>query len=77
MIPRIQLYSLLAFAFVLGVFGIYASGVQRGINRTQAKINEDRVDKLKTAKEIEDEVRNADDPYLVDRASAWLREKSD
>ena len=73
MISRIQLYVLLGLAFVAGVFGVYSSGVQRGIDRTRDKLNEDRLDKMKTAKEIEDEVRNADDPYLVDRAGQWVR----
>lgn len=73
MISRIQLYVLLAFAFVGGIFGIYVSGVQRGIDKARSKVNEDRLDKIITAKEIEDEIRKADDPYLVDRASQWLR----
>lgn len=73
MISRIQLYMLLGLAFVAGIFGVYSSGVQRGIDRARGKLDEDRLDKMKTAKEIEDEVRMADDPYLVDRAGQWLR----
>lgn len=68
---RLQLYALLALAFVAGVLGIYASGVQRGIARQQAKIDRARLDKIGQAKEIEDAV-NAD-PHLVDRARQWVR----
>ena len=77
MLTRLQLYALLAFAFVAGIFGVYVSGVQRGIDRARARVNEDRLDAIKTAKEIEDEVRSADDPYLVDRASQWVRKDRD
>jgi len=77
MITRLQLYILLALAFVAGVFGVYVSGVQRGIDKARNKINEDRLDKILTAKEIEDEIRKADDPYLVDRARTWVRKDSE
>ncbi len=73
MISRIQLYVLLGLAFVAGIFGVYSGGVQRGIDKARSRLDEDRLDKMKTAKEIEDEVRMADDPYLVDRAGQWLR----
>lgn len=75
MITRLQLYLLLSIAFIGGILGIYVTGVQRGIDKARSKINKDRLDAIKTAKDIEDEVRSADDPYLVDRASQWLRNK--
>ena len=77
MISRIQLYVLLGLAFVAGIFGVYSSGVQRGIDKVRGKLGEDRLDKMKTAKEVEDEVRMADDPYLVDHAGKWLRKNSE
>ena len=70
---RLQLYALLALAFVAGIAGIYMAGVQRGIARQQAKIDRARLDKIGQAKEIEDAV-NAD-PHLVDRARQWVREE--
>lgn len=68
---RLQLYALLALAFVAGIAGIYATGVQRGIDRQRSKLDRDRLDKLTRAKEIEDEI-NAD-PDIVSRASRWVR----
>jgi len=59
MFGRIQLYALLAFAFVAGMLGIYVSGVQRGIDRTKRKIDEKRLSSMKTAKEVEDEVEKS------------------
>ena len=70
---RLQLWALVALAFVAGVFGIYMSGVQRGIDRQREKLNAKRLTNFKTAKEIEDEINS--DPYLADRASKWVRHK--
>lgn len=75
MFGRIQLYALLAFAFVAGMLGIYVSGVQRGIDRTKRKIDEKRLSNMKTAKEVEDEVEVMDDTHLADRANEWVRSK--
>ena len=73
MIARLQLYGLLALAFVAGVFGIYMAGVQRGIARQQSKIDANRLDNYKTAKETADEVEAMDDPHLADLARRWVR----
>ena len=56
---RLQLYALVALAFVAGLLGIYMAGVQRGIDRQRTKIDRARLDKIGQAKEIEDEI-NAD-----------------
>jgi len=72
-IARLQLYGLLALAFVAGVFGIYMAGVQRGIARQQSKIDANRLDNYKTAKETADEVEAMDDPHLADLARRWVR----
>lgn len=70
---KVQLYLLVALAFVAGIFGIYATGVQRGIARQQAKIDANRLDNYKTAKETADEVEAMDDPRLSDLARRWVR----
>jgi hypothetical protein len=70
-LSRIQLYLFVGIAFVLGALGIYASGVQRGIDRQRGRIDRDRLKKIGQAKEIEDEI-NAD-PDIVDRARRWVR----
>lgn len=72
---RIQLYLLIGAAFILGAVGIYASGVQRGIDRSRNRINEQRLENIRTAKEVEDEIEALDDIGLVDRASEWVRKK--
>jgi hypothetical protein len=72
---KVQLYLLVALAFIAGIFGIYASGVQRGIDRTKRKLDEKRLDNFATAKEVSDEVQVLDDSGLADRASKWVRDK--
>ena len=74
---RIQLYLLIGAAFFLGVVGIYASGVQRGIDRTRNKINEKRLDDVRAAKEVEDEIEGLGDTSLADRANEWVRKSRD
>jgi len=74
---RIQLYLLIGAAFFLGVVGIYASGVQRGIDRTRNKINEKRLDDVRAAKEVEDEIESLGDTSLADRANEWVRKSRD
>jgi hypothetical protein len=71
MFARIQLYLLIGAAFVLGALGIYASGVQRGIDKQRGQIDRARLSQIIKAKEIEDEVR--DDRNVADRAHRWVR----
>lgn len=72
-ISKLQLYGLIAVSFVLGLLGIYSAGVARGTDKVKRKIDEKRISNLKTQKEIDDEIRSLDDPYLVDRANKWVR----
>jgi hypothetical protein len=75
MLGRLQLYGLIAIAFVAGLLGIYVSGVQSGIDRAKRKIDEKRLDNFATAKEVNDEVQVLDDSSLSDRADKWVRSK--
>jgi hypothetical protein len=77
MFSRIQLYLFIGAAFVLGAVGIYASGVQRGIDRTQRRIDKQRLDNMKTAKDVKDEVEILDDVDLARRAQRWVRKSDD
>ena len=74
---RIQLYLFIGAAFILGVVGIYASGVQRGIDRTKRKINERRLENFHTAMEVEEEIEILDDTHLATRAKEWVRNKDE
>jgi len=73
MLARFQLYLFIGAAFILGAVGIYASGVQRGIDRTKRRIDEKRLDNMQTAEKVENEIEILDDSGLSDRASEWVR----
>jgi hypothetical protein len=77
MFSRIQLYLFIGAAFILGAVGIYASGVQRGIDRTQRRIDKQRLDNIKTAKDVQDEVEILGDVDLARRAQRWVRNPDD
>jgi hypothetical protein len=73
MVARFQLYLFLAAAFVLGALGIYATGVQRGADRAQRKVDGRRLGNMQAAKEVEDEIEILDDVDLARRAAEWVR----
>jgi hypothetical protein len=72
---RLKLYLLAALSFVAGLLGIYASGVHRGKSSERNRRNEERLDAMKEAKNVEDNVRSLDDDALADRASKWVRDQ--
>ena len=75
MFLRLKLYVATVAAFILALLGIYWSGRKDGAAAVRADITEDRLDAMKTAKEIEDEIRSldVDDPAFIDRAGQWVR----
>lgn len=73
MFMRLKLYAIGVVAFVLALLGIYWSGRRDGAAAVKADANEARLDAVKTAKEVEDEVRSLDDDSLDVRAAHWLR----
>ena len=44
---KLQLYALVGAAFVLGLIGIYSTGVARGQDKIKRKIDEKRLANLK------------------------------
>jgi hypothetical protein len=74
---RIKLYAIGVVVFVLALLGIYWSGRKDGAAAAKVDASEARLDAVKTAKDVEDEIRSLDDPAFVDRASQWMRKDSD
>jgi len=68
---QIKMYLLGVVAFVVTVFGIYLKGKSAGRQGAENKHMRRRVDAMKQAKDVRDEVES--DPDLVRRASEWLR----
>ena len=73
MLNRIKLYAAAGLAFVLGLVGIYWRGKLDGAKAERDKQTRRRVDAMKQAKDVRDEIM--DDPYLIDRAEQWVRTK--
>ncbi len=73
LLGRLKLYAIGAAAFVLALLGIYWSGRRDGAAAVKADINENRLDTVRQAKEIEDEIKSLDDPAFIDRAGQWVR----
>ena len=73
MFLRLKLFVAGLAAFMLALLGIYWSGRRDGAAAVKADINENRLDTLRQAKEIEDEIKSLDDPAFVDRAGQWVR----
>lgn len=76
-ITRLQLYGLIAVSFVLGLLGIYSAGVVRGQDKIKRKLDQKLIKDMRTSKEIDDEINQLDDPYLVDRARQWVRKDNE
>lgn len=70
---KLQLYALIASAFVLGLLGIYSAGMARGQDKIKRKIDAKRLDNINIKSEVEDELDASDDTYLAYRAAKWMR----
>ena len=73
MLGRLQLYAIGVISFVLALLGIYWTGKRDGAAAVKADHMANRLDDIKRAKEIDDELDALADPYLVDRATQWVR----
>ncbi len=73
MMMRWQLYLILAGAFVLGVLGIRARLLAEGEERLRAKIATQKMEAIKEAQEVQNEVEALDRSTLRDRAIVWVR----
>ena len=72
--PRIKLYALGLLAFIAALLKLRHDAVSKALLKVQADQAEKRIDAMRTAKEIEDEIEVLDDSGLADRASRWVRE---
>ena len=75
MIPaRWQLYLVLTVAFFAALVGIRAKLLAEGEARLRAKIDKDRLEAARAAKEIENEIEELDRDTLKRRAAGWVRD---
>ena len=68
---RLKMYLLSATAAVAALIGIYLKGKHAGQKQVENEHNRRRIDAMKTAKDVRDDVES--DPYFIDRVSKWVR----
>ena len=72
--PRVKLYALALLAFIAALLKLRHDAVSKALLKMQADQAEKRIDAMRAAKEIEDEIEILDDSGLAERASRWVRE---
>ena len=73
MMTRWQLYGVLAAAFILGLLGIRAKLLADGEARLRSKIEAKRLDAIREASDVRNEVEALDRDTLKRRAVVWMR----
>ena len=74
LIARLKLYAIGAAVFIAALLKLRHDDVSKALFKLQADQAEKRIDAMRAAQEIEDEIEVLDDSGLADRASKWLRE---
>lgn len=74
---RFKIYGIIAVGVVLGLLGWRNAGIKAALEKAEAEEKERRLDQIRTAKEVEDDVESLDDNSLRQRASRWVRDKND
>jgi len=72
-LTKLQIYAAAGVAFVLALFGIYWRGKSDGVEAERNEHVRRRVDAMRQAKDIRDEVES--DPRFIDRARMWTKDK--
>ena len=72
--PRIKLYAIGAAVFIAALLKLRHDAVSKALYKMQADQAEKRIDAMRAAKEIENEIEVLDDSGLANRASKWVRE---
>jgi len=76
LLGKLKLYAALIGAAALAVITVYYRGRADGRDDLEYEIKDDRLDKLLTAKEVQDELQNTSDDDIAVRASRWLRDNN-
>ena len=76
LLGKLKLYAALIGAAALAVITVYYRGRADGRDDLEYEIKDDRLDKLLTAKEVQDELQNTSDDDIAARASRWLRDNN-
>lgn len=70
---KLKMYAAIIGAALLAVVTIYFRGRADGKQELEYEIKDDRLDKLMTAKDVQDDVQNLSDDAIAHRAREWVR----
>ena len=70
---KLKMYAALIGAALVAVVTVYYRGRADGRDELEYEIQDDRLDKILKAKDVQDDVQALDDDGLADRASRWVR----
>ena len=74
LLGKLKLYAALFGAAVLAIVTVYYRGRADGRDDLEYEIKDDRLSKILTAKEVQDELQNSSDDDIAARASRWVRD---
>jgi len=75
LLSKLKMYLWIAGAAAVAAVTVYYRGRADGRDIIEHEIKDDRLDKLLTAKDVQDDVQEMDDGQLADRAREWVRGK--
>ena len=70
---KLKIYAAFIGAALLAVVTIYFRGRADGKQELEYEIKDDRLDKLMTAKDVQDDVQQLSDDAIAHRAREWVR----
>ena len=76
LLGKLKIYAALIGAAALAVITVYYRGKADGRDDLEYEIKDDRLDKLLTAKEVQDELQNVSDDSIAARAARWVRDNN-
>ena len=73
LLGKLKMYLAAAGVIFAAFIAAYFRGRRDSLHEYELEADKELIKKLRTAKDVEDEIEALDDPYLVDRASRWVR----
>ena len=77
LLGKLKLYAAFLGAAVLAIVTVYYRGKADGRDDLEYEIKDDRLEKILTAKEVDDELQNSSADDIAARASRWVRSDGD
>jgi hypothetical protein len=74
LLGKLKLYAAFIGAAALAIVTVYYRGRADGRDELEYEIKDDRLNKILTAKEVDDELKNSSDDDIANRARRWVRD---